>query len=122
MLKENVGIMLYVDDVQKEKEFWKNIGFEIISEKQMMGYDTFEMKSNKNSTCMFTVFSKEFISSVSPEVADNQPSVMFECTDINEMHEIISRFTDIVGNISDVPFPNFNFRTPSGNYYAIRQA
>ncbi|MBF0746653.1 glyoxalase [Gemella sp. 19428wG2_WT2a] len=121
MLSKNLGVMLYVEDVAKEKEFWKSIGFEIVSETEMMSYEMFEMKSNLESSITFTVFNKEFIKQVSPEVVDNQPSVLFETNNLEELHKKLEAVTDTVGQIQEVPFRNFNFASPSGNYYAVKE-
>lgn len=50
MFTETTGIMLYVDDVIAEKEFWAAIGFSIQNETEMMGYESFEMNPHKDSS------------------------------------------------------------------------
>ncbi len=118
---KNFGIMLYVDDVQAEKEFWAAAGFLIQNESEIMGYATFDMKSHKESTCTFTVYDKQFIRENSPEVVDMQPSILFDCENLESLHEKISKATKIVNPITDVPFRHFNFATPNGCYYAVRE-
>ncbi|MBF0845219.1 glyoxalase, partial [Streptococcus danieliae] len=44
MFRKDFGLMLYVADVAAEKVFWSAAGFVIISESEMMGFDTFDMK------------------------------------------------------------------------------
>ena len=61
MFTANTGIMLYVDDVAAEKDFWSAIGFIISNEAEMMGFASFDMKPHTNSTTVFTVYAKEFI-------------------------------------------------------------
>lgn len=121
MISKNLGLMLYVGDVAKEKEFWKGIGFEIISETEMMGYEMFEMKSHIDSTLTITVFNKEFIKQVSPEVADNQPSVLFESDDLEDLHKKVTALTDTASEIVEMPFKTFNFASPSGQYFAVKE-
>ncbi|MDO4814004.1 MAG: VOC family protein [Gemella sp.] len=121
MLSKNLGVMLYVNDVAKEKEFWKGIGFEIVSESEMMGYDMFEMKPHVDSTLTFTVFNKEFIKQVSPEVAENQPSVLFESSDLEGLHKKVVALTDTASEIVEMPFKTFNFASPSGQYFAVKE-
>ena len=69
--------MLYVDDVAAEKAFWSAAGFVILSESEMMGFETFDMKPHADSSTTFTVYAKEFIRQVSPEVIDMQPSPLW---------------------------------------------
>ena len=42
MFTENATLMLYVENVQAEYDFWKTAGFEILSKETIMDYDTFE--------------------------------------------------------------------------------
>lgn len=120
MFAKEVGLMLYVDDVVAEKAFWTAAGFEILSSSEMMGFETFEMKPETNCTVTFTVFSKEFIAQVSPEVLNNVPSVLFETSDIRGLQGKIAELTDTCSEINTEPFPNFNFASPSGIYFAVK--
>lgn len=121
MFESTVGVMLYVDDVAAEKLFWQAIGFQIVSESEMMGYASFEMKQHADSTVLFTVFDKEFIRQVSPEVVDNQPSILFETGNIEELQVLVSSVTDTASPVQLEPFKNFYFASPSGNYYAVKE-
>lgn len=118
---KNFGIMLYVDNVNTEKDFWSAVGFNIINESDMMGFPMFEMKSHPESTTTFTVFDKEFIRQNSPEVVDNQPSIMFDTDDLEGFHALVKNATEICNDIQEVPFKHFNFATPNGSYYAVRE-
>lgn len=120
MFTETTGIMLYVDDVIAEKEFWAAIGFSIQNETEMMGYESFEMKPHKDSSTVFTVYDKEFIKQVSPQVIDHVPSVLFEAKEIENLQERVAGLTDTAGDVQTDPFPNFNFASPSGIYFAVR--
>ncbi len=117
---KDLGLMLYVNDVKKEKEFWSAAGFEIVDEQEMMGYIYFTMKTNVNSTTSITVYDKEFIRQVSPEVIDMVPSILFETDDIETLQKKISALTDTCSEINEQPFPNFNFACPSGMYFAVK--
>ena len=120
MFSKNLGVMLYVDDVAAEKAFWSAAGFTILSESEMMGFETFDMKPHADSTATFTVYAKEFIRQVSPQVIDMQPSVLFATEDIEALHARVAAETDTVSAIQDQPFKNFNFASPSGQYYAVK--
>ncbi|WP_303978622.1 glyoxalase [Streptococcus danieliae] len=120
MFRKDFGLMLYVADVAAEKVFWSAAGFVIISESEMMGFDTFDMKPHADSTVTITVFAKEFIQQVSPEVADNVPSILFEVDEIEALHENISALTDTCSPVTEMPFKIFNFASPSGLYFAVK--
>ena len=120
MFSKTLGIMLYVDDVAAEKAFWSAAGFTILSESEMMGFETFDMKPHADSTATFTVYAKEFIRQVSPQVIDMQPSILFETEDIEGLQARIAGLTDTCSPVNVEPFPNFNFASPSGQYYAVK--
>ena len=120
MFTETIGIMLYVDDVLAEKDFWSAIGFTIQNEQDMMGFPSFEMKSHPESNTVFTVYAKDFIKKVSPEVLNNVPSVLFESNDIEALQAKVAAVTDTASPLQEQPFPNFNFACPSGIYFAVK--
>lgn len=53
MFTENATVMLYVENVQAEYDFWKAASFEILSRETIMFYDTFDMKPHVDSTLTF---------------------------------------------------------------------
>ena len=85
-----------------------------------MEFETFEMKPHADSTLTFTIYAKDFIRQVSPEVVDMKPSLLFESADLHGLHERIAAVTDTTSSINTQPFPNFNFANPSGHYFAVR--
>ena len=85
-----------------------------------MGFETFEMKPHADSTLTFTVYVKDFIRQVSPEVVDMKPSLLFESADLHGLHQRLAAGTDTTSSINTQPFPNFNFTNPSGHYFAVR--
>ena len=120
MFSQNTGIMLYVDDVAVERDFGSAIGFEVFNQSEIMGFETFEMKPHTDSTLTFTVYAKDFILQVSPEVVDMKPSLLFESADLHGLHKRLAAVTDTTSSINTQPFPNFNFANPSGHYFAVR--
>ena len=120
MFSQNTGIMLYVDDVAAERNFWSAIGFEVFNQSEIMGFETFEMKPHTDSTLTFTVYAKDFIRQVSPEVVDMKPNLLFESADLNGLHKRLAAVTDTTSSINTQPFPNFNFANPSGHYFAVK--
>lgn len=121
MFTKELNLMLYVDDVVAERMFWSEAGFIITSQSEMMGFETFDMKSHEDSSLTITVFAKAFIEQVSPEVVNNVPSVLFEVENIGQIHEKISDLTDTCSEIAEIPFKTFNFASPSGIYFAVRE-
>lgn len=117
---KSLGLMLYVDDVAKEYDFWKAVGFEIVSEGEKMGFQTFDMKPHPESTITFTVYDKAFIRQVSPEVIDMAPSILFESNDLASIHARVKEVAPTCSDLMDQPFPNFHFASPSGNFFAVK--
>ena len=120
MFSQNTGIMLYVDDVAVERDFWFAIGFEVFNQPEIMEFETFEMKPHADSTLTFTIYAKDFIRQVSPEVVDMKPSLLFESADLHGLHKRLATVTDTTSSINTQPFPNFNFANSSGHYFAVR--
>ncbi|MGT2925969.1 glyoxalase [Streptococcus cuniculipharyngis] len=121
MFHKDFSIMLYSSDVLADKTFWQAIGFTITDKEDLMGYPTFDMKVDATSPVTFTVFDLEFIKQVSPEVANHQPSILFETEHLAELHSNIKAHAPAIGDIQDQPFRNFNFQAPSGHYYAVKE-
>lgn len=117
---KDMGLQLYVEDVAKEKEFYEAAGFEIIEVAEMMGYEYVTMKTCAESSVLFTIFGKEFIRQVSPEVIDMVPSILFETDDIEALHARISKISPNCSELAVEPFPNFNFGTPGGMHFAVK--
>ena len=120
MFTKEFGLMLYVEDVAAEKIFQKAAGFTILNEAEMMGFEIFDMNLRAEASTTITVYAKEFIRQVSPEVVDMIPSVLFESNDIQALQERIAALTDTCSPVNAEPFPNFNLASPSGNYFAVK--
>ena len=120
MFNKETNVMLYVDNVAAEKAFWSAIGFHIFNETELMGYDSFEMKPHLESNLTFTIYAKDFIATVSPEVLEMKPSVLFETSDIDALQAKVAAVTDTASQVNQVPFPHFNFANPSGHYFAVK--
>lgn len=120
MIAKEMGVMLYVDDVAAERAFWEAAGFVITARSEMMRFETFDMKPTTDSTTTLTVYAKDFIRQVSPEVLSNVPSLLFESDDIEAFQRKIAELTDTCSPVTSEPFPNFNFASPSGLYFAVK--
>ena len=120
MFTKEFGLMLYVEDIAAEKAFQKAAGLTILNEAEMMGFETFDMNPRAEASTTITVYAKEFIRQVSPEVVDMTPSVLFESNDIQALQERIAALTGTCSPVNAEPFPNFNFASPSGHYFAVK--
>lgn len=118
---KNIGLQLYVDNVNEELDFWKKVGFIIENENDVMGYKTFTMKTNINSTTLFSVYDKKFIAKVSPEVIYMKPSILFESNNIEKLQKLVSSIIEKCSELNYEPFTNFNFASPSGIYFAVKE-
>ncbi|MGT2925779.1 glyoxalase [Streptococcus cuniculipharyngis] len=115
-------IMLYVKDVDAEKAFWQQLGFIIENEQEVLGYPTFDMRVSEQSNCSFTVYSLSFIERYSPSIATNQPNLLFTSSDIETIYQKVKKITNQVSDLNPLPFKNFNFQSPSGHFYTIRES
>ena len=116
MFSQNTGIMLYVDDVAVERDFWSAFGFETVNHSGILRLKLLRW----DLTLTFTVYAKDFIRQISPEVVDMKPSLLFESADLHGLHKRLAAVTDTTSSINTQPFPNFNFANPSGHYFAVR--
>ncbi len=53
MFTENATLMLYVENVQAEYDFWKDASFEILSRDTILDFDAFDLKPHAVSTLTF---------------------------------------------------------------------
>ena len=52
MFSQNTGIMLQIDDVVAERDFWSAFGFEIVNHSGILGFETFEMRLHTDFYCL----------------------------------------------------------------------
>ena len=69
-----------------------------------------------DETTELALFSNAFVQEFSPEVADNQPSLMFFVKDLEAAHARIKGATPIV---DDAGTRAFGFPDPDGHYFAL---
>ncbi|MFN8649710.1 glyoxalase [Streptococcus sp.] len=85
MFSKNLDVMLCVNDVAAEKVFWEAVGFDIVAESEVMGFETFDMKSASwTFSTAFTSLCKIYsASSTTHKVRERmRPSILFETEDI----------------------------------------
>ncbi|PCS00226.1 hypothetical protein RT41_GL001537 [Lactococcus fujiensis JCM 16395] len=114
---------LYVEDVKAEAEFFKAIGFFEVSRQKVGESDTFIMAPTRKGNARLQIWDIEFIRQMSPEVADDKPSILFTVTDgLEALHEKVAAQGLMTSPISKMGENlTFNFQTPSGSYFAFMQ-
>ena len=120
MFSNKVQIMLYVDDVEKARDFWLSLDFTLIEEQEMDGTLVVEVALAGESQVHFVIYDREFIERHSPEVATNSPSVMFFTDDVFGLYKKVQAQSVTVGEmvqLSDQLI--FNFSDTDGNYFAV---
>lgn len=118
MFQANLDLMLYVEDVKTALDFWEAIGFVT----QTIDANSAQMQPVTDSQVKIMLYDKAFIRSVSPEVVDNVPSLLFQASDLDALHAKILETGQVVGDIAQIPGMGrvFNFSDPDGHYFAVR--
>lgn len=122
MFKKLQSVMVYVDDVEAAKEFWKTKFDFVVKEtielpEDFKGYD---LAPNEAAETTMTLFSKAFIEKYSPEVSLGTPSLMFEVENIEALYEESKTRGVEVGELVEIPgTKTFNFQDGQGNYFAV---
>nr|WP_276931750.1 VOC family protein [Globicatella sulfidifaciens] len=116
-------VMLYVEDIEKAAEFWRDqVGFERI-EKQVQGPQTFYIIAPKlDSEVQFVLHDKAEVVKMNPRMNLGIPSILFTTDDLQGTYQHF-----IANGIQANPpmdlglFKVFNFADHEGNYFAIRE-
>ena len=116
------NIMLYVEDVEANDDFWKHY----LNFKEVERYDfgdSISIVLAVSSTCNLQLFNIDFIRKNSPEVASNKPSLLFDISDFDELYARFKENNETVGEIIEMGGSRtFNFPDRDGNYFAVREA
>lgn len=116
------NIMLYVEDVEANDDFWKHY----LNFKEVERYDfgdSISIVLAVSSTCNLQLFNIDFIRKNSPEVASNKPSLLFDISDFDELYARFKENNETVGEIIEMGGSRtFNFPDRDGNYFAVRDA
>ena len=115
------NIMLYVEDVEANADFWKQyLAFEEINRYDFG--DSISIVLAVNPACNLQLFNIDFIRKNSPEVAANKPSLLFDISDFDELYARFKENNEPVGDIIEMGGARtFNFPDRDGNYYAVRE-
>lgn len=115
------NIMLYVEDVEANADFWK----EYLDFKEVERYDfgdSISIVLAVNPACNLQLFDIDFIRMNSPEVASNKPSLLFDIADFDGLYAHLKGNNETVGEIIEMGGARtFNFPDRDGNYFAVRE-
>ena len=116
------NIMLYVEDVEANADFWKHY----LNFKEVERYDfgdSISIVLAVNPTCNLQLFDIDFIRKNSPEVASNKPSLLFDISDFDGLYARFKENNETAGEIIEMGGARtFNFPDRDGNYFAVREA
>ncbi|MFA9492943.1 glyoxalase [Streptococcus sp. E17BB] len=113
--------MIYVADVEAEKNFWSKMGFIIVKEDIILEFPTFEMKISPDSQTSFVVYSTAFIEQYSPELLGNQPNLLFFTHNIEMVYQLVKTVSPAVSDLNELPYKNFSFESPNRQFYTVRE-
>ena len=115
------NIMLYVEDVEANADFWK----QYLAFKEVDRFDfgdSISVVLAVNPACNLQLFDIDFIRKNSPEVASNKPSLLFDISDFDGLYARFKENNETVGGIIEMGGARtFNFPDRDGNYYAVRE-
>ena len=119
-MNNDVEVMLYVTDVDREAKFWQSVGF-VERDRQDMGTtEMVQMAPSEDGAFAFNIFDLTFIKENSPEVADNVPSVMLHSDDIETLYEKMQSLGIETGELVELGLQKvFNFANPDGLYFGV---
>ena len=118
----NICVNLYVKEVEKEVDFFRSIGFLEIERHKMENSDSVVISPLSDGNAFLQIWDIEFIKKVSPEVANDKPSLLFTVYNIEEMNEKLKKITPTTSDLMDANGKKaFNFQSPSGNYYVFME-
>lgn len=115
------NIMLYVENVETNADFWK----QYLDFKEVERYDfgdSISIVLAVSPTCNLQLFDIDFIKKNSPEVASNKPSLLFDISDFDGLYARFKENNEAVGDIIEMGGARtFNFPDRNGDYYAVRE-
>jgi lactoylglutathione lyase len=115
-MNNDVEVMVYVSDIEKEAALWQSIGWEIRDRQDVM----IQVAPAEDASFALNIFDLAFIKEESPEVADNVPSIMFHSDDVEELYQKMQAQGIEVGELVEMGLQKvFNFANTDGLYFAV---
>ncbi|HFL0399390.1 TPA: VOC family protein [Enterococcus faecium] len=119
MFTNEIKIMLYVDDVEKNATFWRAVGFAEKDRQEMDGTLIIEVGVEDSQTS-FLLYDRAFVESHSPGTATSASSLMFYSKDIFGLYKKMQTQSVTLGDMVQLGEEYvFNFADPDGNYFAV---
>ncbi|MBO0454375.1 VOC family protein [Candidatus Enterococcus murrayae] len=117
-----IEIMLYVKDVAGSAAFWQEgVGGKITSQ-QPMPDGSLQITLELFESVELVLFDRQFIEKVSPEVADNFPSLLMKVSDLDACHDRLQKLSPKVNPIVEQGGKRlFNFADPENNYFVLSE-
>jgi len=114
--------MLYVNDVEMIADFLIQVGFIEISRENIMDTVTIVIAPCANSDARIQLFNHTFIKQMSPEVADNKPSLLFLVNNIDDYYNNVKDIAPRTSELVDMGGKRtFNFSDVEDNAYAFME-
>jgi lactoylglutathione lyase len=117
-------VMLYVNDQEATRNFWREkLGFIVASESEE-GADMkwIELKPTRQAETSIILHDRKLIEKLSPELNFGTPSLMFFTDDLDRLHEELSEKGVKVGEIETFSSERtFNFADNEENYFAVME-
>ncbi|OZT77490.1 VOC family protein [Salinicoccus roseus] len=117
-------VMLYVNDQEATRNFWREkLGFIVASESEE-GADMkwIELKPTREAETSIILHDRKLIEKLSPELNFGTPSLMFFTDDLDRLHEELSEKGVKVGEIETFSSERtFNFADNEENYFAVME-
>lgn len=119
-MNNDVEVMLYVSDVNREADFWASLGF-VERDRQDMGEtEMVQVAPSEDGAFALNIFDREFIKENSPEVVDNVPSIMFHSDDVEALYNKMTELNVEKGELVEMGLQKvFNFANPDGLYFGV---
>ena len=114
------SVMVYTDNLDNVIPFWcDTLSFDLVSDTNL-GIRMIMIKASGETSLTF--FSKEDMIKMNPEMNLGTPSLMFQTTELDEVHSKLKAKNGFVGDIMDHGGKRtFNFADLDQNYFAIQE-
>lgn len=117
-------VMIYVNNPRAVADFWiHKIGFvEIQQQPAPDNTVSVEIAPAKQADTSFVLFSKDMIAKYEPELTLGTPSIMLNCSNLEQTHTDLQAKGVAASEIAEMGgLKTFNFPDNEGNYFAIRE-
>ncbi|TVT27087.1 VOC family protein [Salinicoccus cyprini] len=122
MFTKLAEVMLYVNDQDASKKFWKEkLGFKVVSESGAGDEMRWiEVRPMEDAGASLILFDRKTVEKFSPELNFGTPSLMFFTDDLDQLHQELTDKGVNVGKIEEYgSMRTFNFSDEEENYFAV---